>query len=657
MLSETFRTYGQAEPPAELIALRAGPLTVLYDPTTGFVRRIQCGEREVLRGIYAAVRDHNWDTIPATLRETKREIGAESFQIEFESEHRRRDVHFVWRGSIRGGSDGVLRYGLEGEARTTFQRNRIGFCVLHPIRECAGAAARQTRTDGRVVACRFPDIIERQIFGQNSFHDLRALSHEVAPGCWAEVEFEGEVFELEDQRNWTDASFKTYGTPLARPFPVEVPAGTQIRQQVTLRLRGTPPAAPGRPVVAGRSAAAMVALTVPNEGQVPLPHLGLGIASHGEPLSERELGRLRTLRLSHLRLDLHLGAPAWPDQWERAALQTQQLGVALELALHLPRSGEVDLGELRRLVQRGAVPLARVLALREGEAATTPGTLRLAREAVGKLPVPVGAGSDANFCEVNREQALGHLALAEADFVFWSLNPQVHAFDHLSLVETLEAQPETVKTARAFAGGKSLVISPVTLKQRFNPVARGAPPPVPPGQLPPPVDPRQLSLFGAAWTLGSLAALSHAGAASLTCYETTGWRGLMETETGSPLPERFPSQPGEVFPLFHVFAALAGFDRMAVAVTSDPRLAALGLFQSSGERRLLLANLTHAPLEIHLVGGGPAARVSMLDAASLIDRSHPSGASLVAKADGVTAPSGGVKLVLTAYAFAYVDWP
>ncbi|MBE7500286.1 MAG: hypothetical protein HS113_08260 [Verrucomicrobiales bacterium] len=589
MLSETFRTYGQAEPPAELIALRTGPLTVLYDPTTGFVRRIQCGEREVLRGIYAAVRDHNWDTIPATLRGTKREIGAESFQIEFESEHRRRDVHFVWRGSIRGGSDGVLRYGLDGEARTTFQRNRIGFCVLHPIRECAGAAARQTRTDGRVVACRFPDIIERQIFGQNSFHDLRALSHEVAPGCWAEVEFEGEVFELEDQRNWTDASFKTYGTPLARPFPVEVPAGTQIRQQVTLRLRGTPPAVPGRPVVAGRSSVAMLALTVPNEGQVPLPHLGLGIASHGEPLSERELGRLRTLRLSHLRLDLHLGSPAWPDQWERAARQTQQLGVALELALHLPRSGEVDLGELRRLVQRGAVPLARVLALREGEAATTPGTLRLAREAVGKLPVPVGAGSDANFCEVNREQALGHLALAEADFVFWSLNPQVHAFDHLSLVETLEAQPETVKTARAFAGGKSLVISPVTLKQRFNPVARGAPPPVPPGQLPPPVDPRQLSLFGAAWTLGSLAALSHAGAASLTCYETTGWRGLMETETGSPLPERFPSQPGEVFPLFHVFAALAGL-RPMVAVTSD-RVGGAGLFQSSGERRLLLANL------------------------------------------------------------------
>jgi hypothetical protein len=270
--------------------------------------------------------------------------------------------------------------------------------------------------------------------------------------------------------------------------------------------------------------------------------------------------------------------------------------------------------------------------------------------------VPVGAGSDANFCELNREHVLGRLALAGADFVFWPINPQVHAFDHLSLVETLEAQPDTVKTARAFAGTKPLVISPVTLKQRFNPAATGAPPPVPPGELPPQVDPRQMSLFGAAWTLGSLAALSFTGVATTTFFETTGWRGLMETEAGSPLPQKFPSEPGEVFPVFHVFAAIAGFDHVA-PVIGDPRLAALALFNAAGGRRLLLANLTRTPLEIQLAGCGSAARLSSLDGASLTDVSRPSGASLVKEADVVTAPSGGVKLVLRAYAFACVDWP
>ena len=39
---------------------------------------------------------------------------------------------------------------------------------------------------------------------------------------------EGDSFEMEDQRNWTDASFKVYGTPLKNLSPVEVKTGTKI---------------------------------------------------------------------------------------------------------------------------------------------------------------------------------------------------------------------------------------------------------------------------------------------------------------------------------------------------------------------------------------------------------------------------------------------
>jgi D-apionolactonase len=41
---------------------------------------------------------------------------------------------------------------------------------------------------------------------------------------------------MEDQRNWTDASFKTYSTPLELPFPVEVAAGERIFQRVVLSI-------------------------------------------------------------------------------------------------------------------------------------------------------------------------------------------------------------------------------------------------------------------------------------------------------------------------------------------------------------------------------------------------------------------------------------
>ena len=108
-----------------------------------------------------------------------------------------------------------------------------------------------------------------------------------------------------------------------------------------------------------------------------------------------------------------------------------------------------------------------------------------------------------------------------------------------------------MESAKQFVGKLRLAISPITLKPRFNPVAIGPEPEPAPGELPSQVDVRQMSLFGAGWTLGSIKNLAQSGASSLTYYETTGWRGVMETERGCPIPEKFRSLPGTIFPLYH----------------------------------------------------------------------------------------------------------
>ena len=110
-------------------------------------------------------------------------------------------------------------------------------------------------------------------------------------------------------------------------------------------------------------------------------------------------------------------------------------------------------------------------------------------------------------------------------------------------METLEAQAVTVESARQFAGGLPIAVTPVTLLARFNPNATGPEPEPAPGELPAQVDVRQMSLFGANWTLGSIKYLSESGASSVTYYETTGWRGVMETTSGSPLPREIPLSP------------------------------------------------------------------------------------------------------------------
>ena len=59
--------------------------------------------------------------------------------------------------------------------------------------------------------------------------------HEIAPGTWATCTMEGDAFEMEDQRNWSDASYKTYVRPLARPWPYTLPKGEPVAQSVTAR--------------------------------------------------------------------------------------------------------------------------------------------------------------------------------------------------------------------------------------------------------------------------------------------------------------------------------------------------------------------------------------------------------------------------------------
>jgi hypothetical protein len=170
----------------------------------------------------------------------------------------------------------------------------------------------------------------------------------------------------------------------------------------------------------------------------------------------------------------------------------------------------------------------------------------------------------------------------------------VHAFDNLSVVETLEAQTQVVQTAQRLVGATSVIVSPITLKPRFNPYASGPVAPIPPGELPPQVDARQSSLFTAAWTVGSVQAMALGGARSVTYYETIGWRGVMEHEEGSPLPEKFYSIPGGVYPVYHIFSALADFNGADVlSTTSNNPLKVQGLALRKEDRmRLLIANLS-----------------------------------------------------------------
>ncbi len=116
--------------------------------------------------------------------------------------------------------------------RRDFVTNRCGFTILHPILGLAGRPVEVEHVDGSIEHAVLPDLIDPA----QPFKDMRAITHEVAPGIRATCRMEGDAFEMEDQRNWSDASYKTYVRPLALPWPYTLPAGVPQRQSVTLSI-------------------------------------------------------------------------------------------------------------------------------------------------------------------------------------------------------------------------------------------------------------------------------------------------------------------------------------------------------------------------------------------------------------------------------------
>lgn len=600
--------YGRNEPPMESIPLHAGPVTA--ELVGRDLRAIRYGGLEIAQRVYIAIRDRNWDTVPGVMSDLVIDQRADRFSVRFTVTHRRAEVDLTWQGEIRGEPDGTVTYGMDCTVNADLDYKLIGLNIHHGMREYVGRPYAGDSPAGSVSGIFTQHVFPQLVVDETEvpiFPDVSRLTTQLTDEVAVTFTYAGDTFEFEDQRNWTDGSFKSQSYPPRRGGLSHATAGQHLFQSVAIQATGPVPAAP--------TDTAPITVTLGEASETRLPPLGVGMASHGGDLSPREADLLRALRPAHLRVDLHLGAASASTELERAVCAARQLNCSLELAVFVIDAA-AELAALAPFLENLPVPVARVLVFHEAEAATSPRWLELAHEALDPvLPgAAFGSGSNANFCELNRHQP----GRPEGDAISFGITPQIHAFDERSMAENLAPQAEVVRSARAFSDAP-VVVSPVTLRPRFNAVAQSDVTAVA-GELPYAVDARQMSLFGAGWTLGSVKHLAAAGAESVTYFETTGWQGVLETETGSPEPDLFPSRPGEVFPLYHVLADLAELrDAELVAVESSNALAveALALRDDAG-LHLLLANLTPEPREVSLaLPDGGEARIRRLNDTSV----------------------------------------
>ncbi len=585
-----------AETPARTAtALRAGPLQLVY--ADGALRYIRRGDEELLRMIYIAVRDRNWDTVQPTLHIVNQHIGNRDFEIRVAATFRKGGIVFDATYHIVGTPDGKIGFHFVGAAGRPFLKNRIGFCILHPIKGCKGIACEITEPTGNGYVADFPvDISPHQPFMQVQRMHWRTVS-----GTGVDLEMEGDVFETEDQRNWTDASYKTYCTPLGLPFPARVAKGQEVRQSVYFSTGNTCDAIGvgfGDPTV-----------SLAESSVLPMIRLGVDLGDIPHLRNDVARKRIGALKLDHLRIAIDLRDSDRYAILEAALRECVTLHTRLFVALFAGDS--VDAGFLD-WVSAHTGRIGYVLLLTAGHKATLEETGRTwlphLRE---RLPdALLGVGTDAYFAELNRMRPNA----AGFDFVGFSINPQVHACDDASLVETLEAQREVVQSAQRLYPGKCVFVSPLTLKPRFNPNATAAGPPLP-DQLPEQLDSRQGSFFAAGWTVGSIAALAETGAFGACYYEAMGERGLFFPDDWKR-HLLFPDYPAD-FPVLAIFGFLGRIPKAArvlPATGGEPLRFSTLAFSMGKQRWLMVANHTDRTYPVKLENGAGLAYVKYLDA-------------------------------------------
>ncbi|HWK64216.1 MAG TPA: hypothetical protein VNS34_04710 [Rhizobiaceae bacterium] len=627
--SRAIRLYGTEEPPAEERLFRAGPLSVLFDGAN--LRDVRMHGEEVIRAISFVVRDKDWATLIPEITDLVVEDGGDRFRIGYRAGVVSKSETFDYDVVIEG-APGVLTYSGRGVSPTGLLTNRTGFVVLHPIAGVSGSAATITHTNGEKVETRFPVEIDPV----QPMMDLREISHRTPGGLEVSCLMEGDAFEMEDQRNWTDASYKTYVRPLALPWPYRIEPGQVVEQKITLTVKGSPKAR------SSQSGGAIVLTLGDVKGQ--MPGLGVGLQPEDASAAWRHAETLRQLGVAHVI------AHHDPRRGHDAETLAEQLKAAIAIGAQPWLEAVVekvdDAGAASEIAALGKVaaglghPFTTVLVSPAPDLkCTLPGSVWPPAPDAAKLYAAtraafpgsrIGGGMFSFFTELNRKRP----PTEAIDLVTFTTAAIFHAGDDRSMMETLECLPHIVRTVPVIAKGLPYSVGPSAIGLRDNPY--GEAPVANPGNIRQAAnfnDPRQRGIMGAAWNLGYFAAFAEGGAEAIALGGAVGPFGVLSVPT--PFPQPWFEGEGGLYPVWHIVRGLAKLRGCPILpLRSSVEGAVRGIAADTGEgTELWLCNPSPNPLEVRLPPGFKAAAV--LDASNfveaarqpdLLDRLSPAGA-------------------------------
>ena len=513
------------------------------------IRNIRYEGVQIIDLLYTAIRPSDWSTLKSDEYAADLKISGNDYEITI-TESFTSALVATTKVILSAGNTFSVEYELKGLAE--YSVNRWGICFCLDTADWMGASVISSGNSYSLLRDISPQRVVDGVV-QGLFPESHEMQFIAADQRYLKVVSNGKVLEAEDQRNWTDNTYKIYSGSLKEPRPFTTSPGSSWKQNVNFEV-GVPKqnnADPTKILVREIEA---------------LPSIGLQFNS--DPLlTPDDLEKaLVLLEIDHLRVNAESLTP-------QKIATTASNGLILETALLSSNQNEILKAEVVQLSER--VPAgSRLLIQREGREVVEADDLPKNESLNTYIP-----GTDAYLVDLHREK------FEFTNSVSYSIAPTVHSTDTETIFKTLSTQKESIEFAQKYLAPQ-VFVSPITFSTRGNPETGHS------------RDQRInfadrdsamhiRTIEGAAWTLGSIYAVASAGAFAGSWHELFGEHGIIYLQSGAI----------KFSPVFHAISALGAHHahQITIATSLDNSWVA---FENRETKTILVASLRPWSLEI-----------------------------------------------------------
>ena len=490
-----------------------------------FLRNIKYNDIEILKLISFLVRDKNWNNYTPDIIKTTSYNKNNTLHFEFDLKYG--DTEELEVKILISIGDNSLKLMASGKFLTDFWTNRIGFNLLLPLEGVVGQEVKVTKSDNTVEKIKFP----LNIKPDQPMIKFNNLSYDMFNSINLNIQFKGIHFEMEDQRNWGDASYKIYSGSLLDPFPYKENQGSLFHQEIEIKIKEQ-----NNTVAVDRN---HNALPVNLKEEYEMPKLGIKI-NNASDLND------------HINADFiyHL------VDFEKKNLQKQdffnQPIYLIALIKHSKKITDI-MDDISEYIALNEIKLDRLLICPKiylnsfqpaGEWPVVPNLGEYYREAKIHFPnTKIISGMVTNFTELNRKRPDGSY-----DGINFSFTPIVHDASDYGVLDTPNSLKYILNTIQNFSKDTPMHIGPITLGMHYNPYGESLADNPNTNRLEmAEIDYRHDSLISLTWSIAVFSEIISKNTKYITFASLKGLHGIMTNEN-------------QKRPLFYLYEVLQYFN-------------------------------------------------------------------------------------------------